>query len=137
MTTAKIAVTPSLAGAPITTHSMIGGGILGAANVEVVKNVRFLASGMYGPGTGRYMIGMGPQVVVVPVPAVAGGACLTGDTGGCDAHLSPVRAGDILLGTEIQMGPKSQRWDLGPIWISVPKGYRPRGPETDEHRNHQ
>ncbi len=108
MTTAKVAVTPSLAGAAIVTHSLIGGGLLGAANIEVVKNVRFLASGMYGPGTGRYMIGMGPQVVVVPVAAVAGGACLTGATGGCDAHLSPIHAGDILLGTEIQMGPKSQ-----------------------------
>ena len=108
MTTAKVAVTPSVAGAGITTHSAIEGGIIGATNVEVVKNVRLLASGMWGPGVGRYAIGMGPQVVVVPVAAGAGGACLTGATGGCDVHLSPVHAGDLLLGTEIQMGPKSQ-----------------------------
>ena len=108
MTTAKVAVTPTLAGAAVATHSAIEGGIIGAANVEVVKNVRFLASGMYGPGMGRYAIGMGPQVVVVPVAATTGGACTNGTTGGCDVHVSPVHAGDILLGSEIQLGAKSQ-----------------------------
>src|SRR6266849_6974424 len=108
MTTAKVAVIPSVAGAAITTHSLVEGGIIGAANIEVVKNVRFLASGMWGPGVGRYAIGMGPQVVVQPVAATAGGTCLNGATGGCDVHLSPVHAGDLLLGVETQVGPKTQ-----------------------------
>jgi uncharacterized coiled-coil protein SlyX len=107
-TTAKIAVTPSVAGAAITTHSLLGGGLFGAANADLTKKVRLLASGMYGPGVGRYLIGMGPQVVVAPVAATAGGTCLTGATGGCDVHLSPVHSGDLLLGVETQPGPKTQ-----------------------------
>ena len=108
MTSAKVALTPTVAGATIVTHSQIEGGIIGATNVDVTKSVRLLASGMWGPGLGRYAIGMGPQVVVAPVAATPGGTCLTGPTGGCDVHLSPVHAGDLLLGTEIQAGPKTQ-----------------------------
>lgn len=108
VTSAKVALTPTVAGAGIVTHSIIEGGIIGATNLDVTKHFRLLASGMWGPGLGRYAIGMGPQVVVAPVAATAGGTCLTGATGGCDVHLSPVHAGDLLIGTEIQAGPKTQ-----------------------------
>jgi len=108
MTTAKVAVTPSVAGSGFVTHSLMEGGFIGATNVDLTKKVRLLASGMWGPGLGRYAIAMGPQVVVAPVAATAGGTCLTGATGGCDVHLSPVHAGDLLLGVETQPGPKTQ-----------------------------
>lgn len=106
-TSAKVAVTPTVAGAGITTHSKWGGGILAATNYELFKNFRVLAQGMWGPGVGRYLISMGPQVVVVPVPAVAGGTCLPGAAGGCDVRLSMVHSGDILTGIETSLG-KSQ-----------------------------
>jgi len=57
---------------------------------------------MWGPGVGRYLIAMGPQVVVAPVPAVSGGICTSGPAGGCDVHLSMVHAGDALVGVEAQ-----------------------------------
>jgi hypothetical protein len=41
-----------------------------AANVDVVKRVKILANGVIGDGNGRFSIGLGPQVVVVPNPTV-------------------------------------------------------------------
>ena len=38
-----------------------------AINFELFKGFRFLANGMWGNGIGRYMIGLGPQAVVVPI----------------------------------------------------------------------
>jgi hypothetical protein len=89
-------------GAAFKSHTDFGGGVIGGINVELVKGFRFLASGMWGPGVGRYAIGMGPQVVAVPVPAVAGGTCAPGGAGGCDLHLSPIHAGDVITGFELQ-----------------------------------
>ena len=104
-TTAKITVIPTVAGATFSTHSSWLGGGFGAVNYEVVKNFRLLAQGMWGSGIGRYLIGMAPQFVVAPVPAIAGGVCT--NTGGCDAHISPVHSGDVLVGAETQWA-KSQ-----------------------------
>jgi hypothetical protein len=53
---------------------------------------------------GRYLIGMAPQVVVVPVSA-SGAAC--SPVGGCDVSISPVHSGDALLGVEAQAGKKT------------------------------
>jgi uncharacterized coiled-coil protein SlyX len=106
-TTAKITVQPIANGA-FSSHSKLGGGLLAAFNVEPVKNVRLLASGMWGDGVGRYLLGMGPQAVVVPIPAVAGGTCAAGVIGSCNANISMVHAGDLLFGAEIQPRPKTQ-----------------------------
>jgi hypothetical protein len=103
-TSAKVSVTPTVAGSTFTSHTKFGGGIFSAANVELFKGFRFLASGMWGPGVGRYIIGMGPQVVVAPISA--NGAVCAGATG-CDVHVSPVHAGDALLGVEAQAGKKT------------------------------
>src|SRR5690242_18940797 len=62
---------------------------------------------MWSPGVGRYLNGMAPQVAVAAVPAVAGGVCTNGATGGCDVHLSMVHSGDVMVGAETLLG-KSQ-----------------------------
>ena len=107
-TSAKVAVIPTVAGAGFVKHTKFGAGGFGAFNVEVTKKLRLLAQGMWGPGVGRYLISMGPQVVVVPVPATTGGVCTSGATGGCDVHLSMVHAGDALVGIEAQPTSKTQ-----------------------------
>ena len=107
-TSAKVAVARTIANAGFIKHTSFGAGIMGAVNYELVKNVRVLAQGMWGTGIGRYLIGMGPQVVAFPVAATPGGICTTGATGACDVHLSPVRAGDALVGLEAQAGSKTQ-----------------------------
>lgn len=108
ITSAKVTVLPSVAGASFSEHSNFGGGVFAGANFEPVKNLRFVGSGMYGPGVGRYLIAMGPQVVVVPIAAANSPACVTGNTGGCDVRLSPVHAGDAIVGIEAQPHPKTQ-----------------------------
>jgi hypothetical protein len=102
MTSAKITLIPSVAGSTFVKHAAIGGGFLAGINAELFKNFRWVASGMWGPGVGRYLIAMGPQAVVFPVPATAGGTCLTGGAGGCDANISMVHAGDVITGFEMQ-----------------------------------
>jgi hypothetical protein len=103
-TSAKIALVPSVPAATFVKHTKIEGGIFAATNIELFKGFRFLASGMWGPGVGRYLIGMAPQVVVVPVSA-SGAAC--SPAGGCDAAISPVHSGDALAGFEAQAGKKT------------------------------
>jgi hypothetical protein len=103
LTTAKIDDIPSVLGATFVKHSKVGGGILGGLNIEMFKGFRFVGSGMWGNGIGRYLIGMGPQAVVFPTP----GTCTPGNTGGCDAALSMVHAGDVILGFETQVTPKT------------------------------
>lgn len=107
-TSARVAVIPTVAAAGFVKHHKWGAGALGAFNLEVIKNLHFLAQGMYGSGIGRYLIGMGPQVVIAPVPATAGGVCTSGAIGDCDVHISKVRAGDLLLGIEAQPASKTQ-----------------------------
>jgi hypothetical protein len=103
-TSAKVSVVPTVPNASFTSHTKFGGGVFSAANVELFKGFRFLASGMWGPGVGRYIIGMGPQVVVAPV-SVSGTVC-NGATG-CDVQVSTVHAGDALVGVEAQAGKKT------------------------------
>jgi len=110
MTTAKVAVIPSFAGASFTSHSNVGGGFMGGLNVDLWKgsdnrNINFVSYGMWGYGVGRYLIGMGPQVVVAPVNA-SGATCTS--AGGCDVKVSGVHAGDFVGGFEFRPHPKSQ-----------------------------
>jgi hypothetical protein len=93
-----VKITNLTAGA-FTHHAKMGGGVMTALNYELVpKKLRFLASGMWGNGVGRYLIGMAPQAVVVPV--VIGPASF-------DTSLSLVHSGDAIAGFETQAG-KSQ-----------------------------
>jgi hypothetical protein len=103
MTTAKVTIIPSVAGATFTKHSKIGGGVMGGLNFELVKNFRFVGYGMWGNGVGRYLIGMGPQAVVFPTPST----CTGGGAGGCDVGISMVHSGDVVLGFETQVNPKT------------------------------
>ena len=103
-TSAKVAVIPTVPAATFVKHSKVEGGIFGATNVELFKGFRFLASGMWGPGVGRYLIGMAPQLVVVPVSA-SGAACSS--VAGCDVDVSPVHSGDAIAGFEAQAAKKT------------------------------
>jgi len=103
-TSAKVTVIPTVPSASFVKHTKLEGGIFGATNIELFKGFRFLASGMWGPGVGRYLIGMAPQVVVLPVSA-SGAACSS--AGGCDVSVSPIHSGDAIAGFEAQAGKKT------------------------------
>jgi uncharacterized coiled-coil protein SlyX len=105
LTSAKITVIPTVAGATFIHNSKVGGGFFTAVNWEMFKGFRIVANGIYGDGTGRYMIGFGPQAVVAPINA-AGAVCLNGL--GCTAALSMVHSGGGIVGSEIQAGKKTQ-----------------------------
>jgi hypothetical protein len=110
LTSAKITVlAPSGTPTAAFTHdTKIGAAFHGAFNVELLKGFRVMANGMWGDGEGRYLIGFGPQAVVVPVNA-SGSACTIVGTAavGCDAKLSMVHAGAAIVGSELQAGKKS------------------------------
>lgn len=59
------------------------------ANFEVARNFHLIANSFYGAGVGRYIGGLGPDVIVKP-----------------DGSLSAVRAGSGLAGYEWQTTPK-------------------------------
>jgi hypothetical protein len=99
LTTAKITFVPTVPNGGFQHDTNLGGGALAAANVSLSKNFRFLANAFGGKGIGRYMIGMGPDVVVAPV-SFAGAACTS--TGGCGASISGIHAGTGLGGFEWQ-----------------------------------
>jgi hypothetical protein len=105
MTTVKIAAQPTALGAKSDTHSKVGGGIQTALNFELVKNFRFVGNGMWGNGIGRYLIGLAPNAVIVPVNA-AGQTCTAGL--GCDVRPSLVHSGNALFGFELQPASKTQ-----------------------------
>ncbi|HXA85787.1 MAG TPA: hypothetical protein VNZ47_11970 [Candidatus Dormibacteraeota bacterium] len=111
LTSAKITVlAPSNTPTATFGHdTKIGAAFHGAFNVELLKGFRVMANGMWGDGEGRYLIGFGPQAVVVPVNA-SGSACAIVGTNavGCDARLSMVHAGAAIVGSELQVGKKSQ-----------------------------
>ena len=88
----RVTVLPLVPNSTFVHHSKLGTGVQGAVNVELFKNFRIVANTLYGPGTGRYMIGLGPQFVVVPNAAAT------------DVDVSMVRAFDALGGVEFQHG---------------------------------
>jgi hypothetical protein len=106
-TAVKITVLPTFSNSTFNSHTKLGGAVQGATNFELVKNFRFIANGMYGNGTGRYMIALGPTAVVVPVNA-NGGTCTSGGAGNCDAALSLVHVLNGTGGFEWQPVAKSQ-----------------------------
>src|SRR5215471_760925 len=105
MTTAKITFQPTgIPGVSFHHDSNVGGGIVAATNVAITKNFRFLANAIAGKGIARYMIGLGPDVVVAPV-SFNRAACTP--TAGCAVSISGVHAGSGLGGFEWQARPKT------------------------------
>jgi hypothetical protein len=103
MTTVKITDIPTVTNATFVKHSKVGGGIMGGTSLDLLKKLRFVGYGMWGNGVGRYLIGMGPQAVVFPTPST----CTAGGNGGCDLGISMVHSGDVTLGFESQVHPKT------------------------------
>lgn len=72
VTTKKIAFLPIGPPGPvpccIPTTASTGGAVEFASNVDLAKKLRFVMSGFYGAGGGRYIGGLGPDAVVKPVP---------------------------------------------------------------------
>src|ERR1043165_5167288 len=64
---------------------------MGGLNLELAKNFRVMAYGIYGTGTARYFNGLGPQYVVAPI--ATGPGAFTIDT-------SMVHAGTAYTGVE-------------------------------------
>jgi hypothetical protein len=82
--------TPITAGGTVTT-TIHGGGGAATLNVELVKNFRFIATGFYSYGGGRYIASTGgPDVIVRP-----------------NGTLSGVRSGSGIGGFEYQPNPKT------------------------------
>jgi hypothetical protein len=73
---------------PAATNAITGGGGQFNANFEVLKNFHLIENAFYGDGVGRYIGGLGPDVVVKP-----------------DGTLSAVHAGSALGGFEWQTTP--------------------------------
>jgi len=74
---------------PASTNKVTGGGGGLNANLEIVRNFHLIENSFYGDGVGRYIGGLGPDVVVRP-----------------DGTLSAIRAGSGVGGFEWQTTPK-------------------------------
>jgi hypothetical protein len=81
----------NLTSANTTTDTIHGGGIAATANVELVKNFRFIATAFFSSGGGRYIASTaGPDFIVRP-----------------DGNLSGVHSGSGIGGFEFQANPKT------------------------------
>jgi len=100
--------------AAFTSHTKTGGGVFGDILVDLFKgsegrNIRFVASGMWGNGIGRYLNALAPDAVVVPTNGSGTTCTIVGTAAvGCDADLSLVHAGDFVGGFEFVPHPKAQ-----------------------------
>jgi len=102
-TAKKITILP-VGGTGFVSHSTVGGGVFGDLLVDLFKgsegrNIRFVASGMWGYGIGRYLNGLAPDVIVRPIA--------TGPTS-FDVQTSGIHAGDFVGGFEFVPHPKTQ-----------------------------
>ena len=107
-------------GTGFVSHTKVGGGVFGDVLLDLWKGsegryIRFVASGMYGYGTGRYLNGLAPNGVVAPITTPGGTTCTsTGAgsgivvTGNCDVVLSLVHSADVVGGVEFLPHPKAQ-----------------------------
>jgi hypothetical protein len=97
--TVKITTLPTTLNATFAHHAKMGGGVEAGLNYELIHNkLRFVASGLWGNGVGRYLIGMAPQAVVAPVVSGTG----------FDTTLSLVHSGNAITGFEMQPGKNTQ-----------------------------
>ncbi len=76
-----------------TNHTLTEGGLTAGANFEAFKNFNLVSNAVWGAGTGRYLAGLGPDVVVRPV---------TVSSTVTDVALSPIHSGSIMTGFEYQ-----------------------------------
>jgi hypothetical protein len=74
---------------PATTNTITGGGGSVNLNFEVIHNLRLIADSFYSYGGGRYIFGLGPDVIVKP-----------------DGTLSGIHAGSGIGGIEYQPTPR-------------------------------
>ena len=73
-----------------TKHHATGGGVLAGLNYEVVKNFRLVANGFYSNGGGRYIFGLGPNVII-----------------NADGRPSLVHSASTVTGVEYQANPNN------------------------------
>jgi hypothetical protein len=101
LTSVKIAVqnTPITAASPFVTDSKLGSAALGAFNFDVFRHARLLVNGIWGTGIGRYLVGQGPNAVVVPIALTP--TVFTATT-------SMVHAGATTIGLEVPWGKSTQ-----------------------------
>lgn len=110
----KVTNIPTVAGSTFVTHTKEGGGVEAAVNLELFKNFHFVSNAFYSDGGGRYIFGMGPDLVALPTNA-PGATCTNIATGnpptfsgaGCDVALSLVHSGSGIVGFEWQAHPKA------------------------------
>jgi hypothetical protein len=93
MTSVKVTAIPG-GSTSFNSHSNFGTAGMGGLNLELAKNFRVMAYGIYGSGTARYFNGLGPQYVVAPI--ATGPGAFTIDT-------SMVHAGSAYTGIEATM----------------------------------
>jgi len=74
---------------PATTNTITGGGGSLNVNYEIIHNLRLIANSFYSYGGGRYIFGLGPDVIVKP-----------------DGTLSGIHAGSGIGGLEYQATPR-------------------------------
>ncbi len=91
LTNVKVANVP-IGGSKFVQHKVIGGSGTAAFNVDLIKGFRVLANGLWGAGNGRYIIGLGPQVVIRPIQ---------NSPTAFDLAPSMVHSGTALVGFEI------------------------------------
>jgi len=93
ITSVKVTAVPGGA-TTFDSHSNFGTAGMGGLNLELAKNFRIMAYGIYGTGIARYFNGLGPQYVVAPI--ATGPGTFTIDT-------SMVHAGSTYTGIEATM----------------------------------
>lgn len=114
LSVSKITVLPTGPGHEFTSHTSTGGAVLGGFAVDLWRgdggrNFAFLGNGMWGIGIGRYLNILGPNFMVRPTD-FPGETCITpvgGPSTGCDATISGIHGGDIVLGFESQITRKT------------------------------
>jgi hypothetical protein len=72
-------------------HNAQGLGVSAALVIEPVRNLRWILTSFFSSGGGRYIMGMGPDVIV-----------------GSDGSISPVHLTSGIAGLEYQIRPSSQ-----------------------------
>ncbi|HEV3036923.1 MAG TPA: hypothetical protein VHA33_03965 [Candidatus Angelobacter sp.] len=94
VTTFKLTDIP-IGGTSFVSHRKTGGGVEAAANLEIIKNFRLVGNAFISNGGGRYVFGMGPDVVVRP------------NALGTDLDMSLVHTRSGIGGFEWQATPKA------------------------------
>lgn len=106
LTSAKITFLPTVANTTFEHDTKIGASGLFGMVWGLSNNFRVVANGLYGAGAGRYIIGLGPQAVVVPTN-FNGATCVPGSLGNCGNAVSMVHSGTGIVGMEWLAMPKT------------------------------